>query len=453
MNPLITVYITNYNYGRYIEQAIASVLNQTCQDFELLVIDDGSSDNSHLIMESYRNHPKVRLVYQSNKGLNATNNVAIDLAKGKYLIRLDADDFFDKAALGVMSAILESDDELGLVFPDYHYVDADGELIGTHRRHVFDDEVTLYDQPAHGACTMIRLSYLRALNGYDESFTCQDGYELWVKFVTFHKVTNIGRPLFFYRQHNESLSTDQSRLLTTRKLIKEKFVKTYLKPLKALLIIPIRLRSFDDVQWPLLEIQGKSVLDIKVEQCLKTRCAEHIVLVTDSELLQESLMKRYGNEPKVSVVVRPASYASQRARIDLTIDMVLSSFSSNVDLVGVVSVDYPFVDETVIDEAVDTLNIFKSDAVITVNAGKGIYYRHTGQTLKPILDLDQYTVYEREVLYAGVGGVMISTLSNYKRNHRVIADRVSHVVLDQEQAFGITSDFQFQLFKKMDRPW
>ena len=133
--------------------------------------------------------------------------------------------------------------------------------------------------------------------------------------------------------------------------------------------------------------------------------------------------------------------------------MVLSSFGSNVDLVGVVSADYPFVDETVIDETADTLNIFKSDAVITVNAGKGIYYRHTGQTLKPILDLDQYTVYEREVLYAGVGGVMISTLSNYKRNHRIISDRVSHVVLDQEQAFGITSDFQFELFKKMDRPW
>lgn len=450
MNPLITVYITNYNYGSYLKQAIDSVLHQTCQDFELLVIDDGSSDDSHAIMAKYEGHPKVSLVFQQNKGLNATNNVAISLAKGKYLIRLDADDFFDPAALGVMSAIMESDEELGLVFPDYHYVDAKGERIGSHRRHIFDDEVTLYDQPAHGACTMIRLAFLRALNGYDESFTCQDGYELWVKFITFHKVTNISRPLFFYRQHNESLSNDQSRLLFTRKLIKEKFVQTYLKPLSALLIIPIRARTFeDDEHWPLVAAHNHSALGLKVEQCLKTRCAQQIILVTDTIALQEKLQDQYANESKVKVMLRPAEYASQRSRIDLTIDLILKEYKEEVDALGVISIDYPFVDETVIDEAVDTLNIFKSDAVITVTAGKGIYYRHNGQTLKPILDLDQYTVYEREVLYSGVGGVMVSTMMQYKKHHRMIGNRVSHVLLDQRQAFGITSAFQYELFKSL----
>lgn len=452
MKPLITVYITNYNYGSYLMQAIDSVLHQTCQDFELLVIDDGSSDNSHTVMAKYEQHPKVSLIYQQNKGLNATNNVAIGLAQGKYLIRLDADDFFDPAALGVMSAIMESDEELGLVFPDYHYVDAKGERIGSHRRHIFDDEVTLFDQPAHGACTMIRLSFLKALHGYDEAFTCQDGYELWVKFITFHKVTNISRPLFYYRQHNESLSNDQSRLLSTRKLIKEKFVQTYLKPLSALLIIPIRTRTFvDDEHWPLISDHAHSALGLKVAQCLKTRCAHQIVLVTDSAELQEKLRIQYAHEPKVNVTLRPVEYASQRSRIDLTIDLILQETTSDFDVVGVISVDYPFVDETVIDEAVDTLNVFKSDAVITVTAGKGIYYRHNGQTLKPILDLDQYTVYEREILYSGVGGVMVSSMMHYKKHHRMIGNRVSHVLLDQRQAFGITSAFQYELFKGMQQ--
>lgn len=452
MKPLISVYITNYNYGSYLKQAIDSVLQQTCQDFELLIIDDGSTDNSHAVMAMYEQHNKVTLVYQQNKGLNATNNVAIGLARGKYLIRLDADDFFDPAALGVMSAIMEGDEELGLVFPDYHYVDVNGERIGSHRRHIFDDEVTLYDQPAHGACTMIRLSFLKALNGYDEAFTCQDGYELWVKFITFHKVTNISKPLFFYRQHNESLSNNQSRLLTTRKLIKEKFVQTYLKPLSALLIIPIRARTFeDDEHWPLVSAHDHSALGLKVAQCLRTRCAHQVVLVTDSAELQEKLCVQYAHEPKIQVVLRPAEYASKRSRIDLTIDLILQANSDEVDAVGVISIDYPFVDEAVIDEAVDTLNIFKSDSVITVTAGKGIYYRHNGQTLKPILDLDQYTVYEREVLYSGVGGVMVSSMLHYKNYHRMIGNRVSHVLLDQRQAFGITSAFQYELFKSLQQ--
>ncbi|MBU3676262.1 MAG: glycosyltransferase [Chitinophagaceae bacterium] len=445
--PLITVYITNYNYGRFIQQAVDSVLAQTCQDFELLIIDDGSTDDSLLVIESYRNHPKISIILQKNKGLNATNNVAMHHARGKYLIRLDADDFFDRAALGVMSAILEADDELGLVFPDYHYVDGKGERIGSHRRHLFDDEVTLYDQPAHGACTMIRLAFLRALGGYDESFTCQDGYELWVKFVTFHKVTNVNRPLFFYRQHNENLSTDQSRLLSTRKLIKAKFVQTYLNPINTLFILPIRLKQFSEATWPLFPFQTSTVLGEKIDACLNARSLAKLVLVCDCPQLLAQLKNDYQFNERVLVMHRPVEYASQRAHIRLTIDMILSEVGASFDGIAVISPDYPFVDTSVLDEVVDTLNIFQSDAVITVNAGKGIYYRHNGQTLKPILELDQFTVYEREVLYNGAGGVMVSTMANYLRNRRMISDRVAHVLLDFRQSFGVSNEFNFQLFK------
>lgn len=447
-NPLISVYITNFNYGRFLKQAIESVLAQTCQDFELLIIDDGSTDDSLSVINLYQNNPKVTIILQQNKGLNATNNVAMHQARGKYLIRLDADDYFDRAALGVMSSILEADDELGLVFPDYHYVDGQGERIGAHRRHLFDDEVTLYDQPAHGACTMIRLDFLKALGGYDESFTCQDGYELWVKFVTFHKVTNVNRPLFFYRQHNENLSTDQSRLLSTRKLIKAKFVQTYLRPLNALQILPIRLRSFQGAEWPMVPFNNSTVLDDKINACLRTRCLAKLVLVADKPEWVSYLKDAYKNNANVVVLHRPSEYASQRAHIRLTIDMVLNELGENFDSISVISPDYPFVDTSVIDEAVDTLTIFKSDAVITVNAGKGIYYRHNGQSLKPILELDQYTVHEREVLFSGAGGVMVSSMQNYLHNRRMISGRVAHVLLDYKQAFGVANEFNFELFKQ-----
>ena len=75
-NFLVTVYITNFNYGKFIKQAIESVLMQTEQSFELIIIDDGSTDNSKEIIEKYKDLKNIRIVYQKNKGLNVTNNIA-----------------------------------------------------------------------------------------------------------------------------------------------------------------------------------------------------------------------------------------------------------------------------------------------------------------------------------------------------------------------------------------
>ena len=94
-NFLITIYITNHNYGKYIKQSIESVLNQTYKNFELIIIDDGSTDNSKNVIEKYTNNKKVKIIYQNNKGLTVSNNIAIKISQGKYITRLDADDWLD----------------------------------------------------------------------------------------------------------------------------------------------------------------------------------------------------------------------------------------------------------------------------------------------------------------------------------------------------------------------
>lgn len=153
--PLVKVYLTNHNYQKYIKQAIDSVLSQKFRHFEVIVIDDGSTDNSKKIIEIYRNDPKVTIVYQENKGLNVTCNIALKLSHGKYIMRLDADDYLDENALFVMADMLEREEELKMIFPDYYLGDERGDIISQQRRHNFR-EVKLLDQPAHGACTMIR---------------------------------------------------------------------------------------------------------------------------------------------------------------------------------------------------------------------------------------------------------------------------------------------------------
>jgi CMP-N-acetylneuraminic acid synthetase len=443
----VTVYITNYNYERYIRQSIESVLSQTFQDFELLIIDDGSTDNSRDIIEQYRSHEKVRIIFQENKGLNATNNVAIQAARGKYLMRLDADDFLEPPALGIMAALMEADPELGLVFPDYYYVDANNHRIGQERRHHFDDEVTLYDQPAHGACTMIRLGFLKKLGGYDETLSCQDGYELWLKFITFHKVTNISRPLFSYRRHHHNLTTNESKILETRKIIKQKFVSQHFESPKTLAIIPVRSKYFGGANWPLWEYAGRTALEHKVESCLAAQNINHVVVVTAEDDILEFAQSRYEARKDVTVLRRPHSFAAEQVSLAQTVQLALDQAGQGMDLVATVSIDYPFVKPSSIDEAINTQMIFKADSVISVQLDTSTYYRHNGKTLKPILNQDKHTRYEREALFKGVGGVVVATVDSFVRNVSMVSERIAHVVLSQEEALSIHNQFNFNIFK------
>ncbi len=107
LNPLITVYITNFNYGQFIKKAINSVLNQTFKNFELIIIDDGSKDKSTKIIKQFQYKKNVKIVFQNNKGLIVSNNLALRLSKAKYIMRLDSDDWLDPHALEIMSNILE----------------------------------------------------------------------------------------------------------------------------------------------------------------------------------------------------------------------------------------------------------------------------------------------------------------------------------------------------------
>ena len=149
--PLVTIYITNFNYGLYLNESIKSVLNQTYQNYELIIIDDGSTDNSKVI-EKFRHLKNVKIIFQKNKGLNFANNIALKLSKGKYITRLDADDWLDENFLQVMVSNLKKDPKIGMIFCNYYLVDKNGSIIDQFLRHDFK-KVKLLDQPAHGACT------------------------------------------------------------------------------------------------------------------------------------------------------------------------------------------------------------------------------------------------------------------------------------------------------------
>lgn len=448
-SPIVTVYITNYNYDQYIRKAIESVFQQSFQQFELLIIDDGSTDNSRTIIEGYAQLPNVRVIYQQNKGLNITNNIALQLARGRYIMRLDADDYLRADALEKMVCVLEGDSEIGLVFPDYYLVDKGEQTLAEIKRHDFGKEVSLLDQPAHGACTMIRTEFLKHVGGYDEAYSCQDGYELWIKFATKYPVTNIREPLFFYRQHGENLTTNEERILDTRRTIKRDFISKNALDLPATIaVIPVRNTFLNGTPLAFSELGGKTLLDIKIASALKSPLIQKVVVTSADRSTQDYVQDRYNREERVIFVERPVDLARHNVSLLGTIQHVLSApecVGEMIEAVMILPIEFPFLRAEDIEDAINTMVIFEADSVISVRIERASFFQHHGGGMVPILDQDKFTRLEREALYKHVGGMTLTRVSNLKREGKVLAGKVGHVVVDQATSLGITSGYELEI--------
>lgn len=445
--PLVTVYITNHNYASYIEKAIESVLTQTMNNFELIIVDDGSTDGSRDIIEGYKANDKISIIYQKNKGLNITNNIALRASSGKYIIRLDADDYLEADALEILCSELEADDELGLVFANYYYVDEGDNILGKEIRHDFQKEVTLMDQAAHGACTMIRTDFLRAVGGYNESYNCQDGYELWVKFITHYKVKNVAKPLFYYRQHGKNLTSNESRILDTRARINKDFINQFKAQVASLAIVPVRggARSI-----ALEKIGSTTILDAKLSEVLRTENVKRLIVTSSDNNIQNHIKTKYAADSRVSFHLRPTEQARYNENLNMTTQSILEALGDSIEnmkAIIVLSLEFPFIQAPKIDDAINTMFLFDSDSLVSVRPENSLFYQHKGSGMEPILSQDQFTKLEREALYKLTGGITVSKMSTFQKSGQLINGRVGHVVLDQKSTMGIQSNLDLELIR------
>lgn len=448
-SPLVTVYITNYNYGRFIKQAIESVLAQNFTDYELYIIDDGSTDDSRQIIEQYGSHENVQIIYQRNKGLNISNNIALRIAGGKYIMRLDADDYLLPNALQEMTQRLEADPSVGLVFPDYFLVDEENKRIGHVRRFNFQEEVTLHDLPAHGACTMIRKEFLLELGGYDEQFSCQDGYDLWIKFVTKHKVENINKPLFHYRRHGNNLTENEYRILNTRAGIKNAYIQKYKVHVPtALAVIPVRSNYINGKNLPLIKIGEFNLLERTVRTALSCEYISDVVITSSDETVEQFVNDELLSlSPRIKFVGRPARFSRFNETLSKTILNVIHTVPSAAKAEALITLapEFPFLKAESVDDALHTLAIFNSDSLISVRSDTRAYYRHSGDGLKPILGQEKFTQFEREALYKAVGGITVCKWERFLQYKNMHCGKVGHIMIDHEQAHGIFNEFDLRV--------
>lgn len=130
-NPLVSILINNYNYGRYVEEAIASALEQTYSNFEVIVVDDGSQDESASILSRYSDE-KLTVIFKPNGGQASAFNAGFAASSGDIICFLDADDYFYSGKVAEIIRLFGSHPDIGWIFHKLDYVDALGKLLQTN---------------------------------------------------------------------------------------------------------------------------------------------------------------------------------------------------------------------------------------------------------------------------------------------------------------------------------
>lgn len=210
--PIVSVLLSSYNNSQYLSPAIESILKQTYDLWELIIVDDGSSDESWDIIGQYaaRDARIKALRSKENLGASAALNLALQVAKGEYITRQDSDDLALPERLEKQLDFLNEHPEIGAVGCNVIYINADGNETGVSEFPLTDDMIqpTLVDRMCFcGPTVMARRACFQQAGFYfvDDLKTAED-YDLCLRLAEVTRLANIEEPLYFYRQHTGSVS-------------------------------------------------------------------------------------------------------------------------------------------------------------------------------------------------------------------------------------------------------
>lgn len=202
--PTVSVVIPAYNAVSYLPQTMGSVLQQTFTDFEVLIVDDGSSDDT-ANWAAQITDSRVRLISQPNQGAGAARNTGIENARGEYIAFLDADDFWEPTKLAKQVQCLDTRPEIGLVHTWVNVANADGRLservMTTEGEGHIWHQIVVYNPVKSGSTAMVRRECFEAVGRFDSSLKYAEDWDMWVRVSRKYAVCVLHEPLASYRIH------------------------------------------------------------------------------------------------------------------------------------------------------------------------------------------------------------------------------------------------------------
>jgi glycosyltransferase involved in cell wall biosynthesis len=211
---LVTVIIPAFNQGAYLAHAIRSVLGQTYPEFEVVVVDDGSTDHTASVAQEFTD-PRIRFIQQANRGLPAARNTGIAASRGAFLTFLDSDDIFLPEKIAVLAAELQRHPRAGLAAGQAIPIDEDGRPIGK----TFDGGLPedgsrlLLGNPLHVGSVLLRRSWQEVVGGFDETLRSYEDWDLWLRLAREGcPMRWVPSPVSLYRFHPSQMTRDGSQM-------------------------------------------------------------------------------------------------------------------------------------------------------------------------------------------------------------------------------------------------
>lgn len=231
LEPLISIITPAYNAETTIVATIESVLNQTWKNWEMIIIDDGSTDNTHQTAASVH-HPGIRLLQEKNKGVAATRNQGMKLAKGEYIAFLDSDDLWEPEKLASQIAFFQqADSSYGLVHSSYLEFDEQGSYAPKPLQHCKNlnisgevhTDLIIHDFIAT-LTVMIKREVVENIGDFDLNFSGTEDWDLWIRIAEKYKVGYIDRSLARYRLNASGLSKNYTSFEGELKKVLDKYL-------------------------------------------------------------------------------------------------------------------------------------------------------------------------------------------------------------------------------------
>jgi glycosyltransferase involved in cell wall biosynthesis len=205
-SPIVSVVITCYNYAHFLGKAVDSVTVQSFRDFEIIVVNDGSTDNTDEVMQGYSGDANLKYVSQKNAGQAIAKNVGIRNSSGEFIAFLDADDLWTKDKLEKQIPLF-SNPQVGVVYSGLQYIDELGQKLDdkrTRRYLVFrSGDVTRYlffDNFVPFSASIVRRQCFDKVGPFDESLSMGIDWDLWLRMSVYYKFDFVDEPLLIYRK-------------------------------------------------------------------------------------------------------------------------------------------------------------------------------------------------------------------------------------------------------------
>ncbi len=215
--PTVSVLMAVYNRERYLAKAIESILQQTLPAFELIVIDDGSTDRSLAILQAYAEQDsRIRFTSWENRGIPGTRNELIQQASADLLAIMDSDDIALPDRLALQVAFMQQHPEVVCLGGAFQLIDAKDRLIKTLAVPLTNPEIQRLILAGHPGvpqpCAMLRRQTVLQVGGYNETMTQAEDLDLWLRLGEVGELANLPNPLVQYRLHSDSVSEQDNPL-------------------------------------------------------------------------------------------------------------------------------------------------------------------------------------------------------------------------------------------------